>query len=397
VKILQFSQIGSRTGGAAEISYLLKQGLEENGHFVDMISPEGTLSDGSTIQLPVYMTMKQRLALDESFKEGLLDKYGFTHLCLRRMIEKYDVLHIHNFTQTGLTLGNIVELSKSIKVVVTGHDMSLLTGRCAHSFSCERFKTGCFECPLPNIEPLTRKDSCKEVWEYKSDTLKEKHKNITFVAPSKWLESLMRQGITKNQNIRVVDNGVDTNNFKYEFKSIAREKLGLPQGKQILLYVAHGGKQSPWRCNETIDKTLEHFKSEGNVLLVSLGNSSKEESETEIKLPYITDKSLLSLYYAASSAFIFPSKADTSPLVVREAILSGTPVCSYNVGGIPELIEPGVTGYLAKPGDIDDFIIGVENVLGYSIGQDKLRELSEKWSYRRMTGNYLDLYSKMLT
>lgn len=397
MKILQFNQIGSRTGGAAEISYLLKQGLEEQGHLVDMVSPEGTLSDGSTIQLPVYMTMKQRLALDESFKEGLLDRYGFTHLCLRRMAEKYDVLHIHNFTQTGLTLGNIVELSKSIKVVVTGHDMSLLTGRCAHSFNCERFKTGCFECPLPNIEPLTKKDSCKEVWEYKSDTLKEKYKNTTFVAPSKWLESLMLQGITRNQNIRVIDNGVDTNNFKYEFKSIAREKLGLPQGKQILLYVAHGGKQSPWRCNETIDKTLEHFKSEGNVLLVSLGNSSKEESETEIKLPYITDKSQLSLYYAAASAFIFPSKADTSPLVVREAILSGTPVCSYNVGGIPELIEPGVTGYLAKPGDIGDFIIGVENVLGYTISQDKLKELSEKWSYKRMTSDYLELYNNMLT
>lgn len=395
MKILQFNQISSRTGGATEISYLLKQGLEELGHVVDMVSPEGTPSDGSTIQLPVFTSMKQRMALDESMKEGLLDKYGLTHICLRRMVEKYDVLHIHNFAQTGLTLGNIIELSKEIKIVITGHDMSILTGRCAHSFTCDRFVKGCFECPLPNIEPLTKKDTCKEVWEYKSDLLARKIDNITFVSPSKWLESLMRQGITKNQNIKLIDDGVDTNNFKYEFKSIARDKLGLPQGKQILLYVSHGGKQSPWRCNTTIDKTLEHLKEDGNVLLVSLGNNVKEESETEIKLPYITDKAQLALYYSAASAFIFPSKADTSPLVVREAILSGTPVCAYGVGGIPELIEAGVTGYCSKPGDIDDFIIGVENVLGYSISPDKIKELAEKWSYRTMTNKYLELYKEV--
>ena len=44
---------------------------------------------------------------------------------------------------------------------------------------------------------------------------------------------------------------------------------------------------------------------------------------------------------------------ETSPLVIREAFLTGVPVVASNIGGIPELIDPERNGLLFEPGDVD--------------------------------------------
>jgi len=47
--------------------------------------------------------------------------------------------------------------------------------------------------------------------------------------------------------------------------------------------------------------------------------------------------------------FIFPTRADNLPLVLQESMACGTPMVSFKVGGVPDLVRPGITGYLATP------------------------------------------------
>ena len=54
---------------------------------------------------------------------------------------------------------------------------------------------------------------------------------------------------------------------------------------------------------------------------------------------------------AASRAMVLPSFAENMPVVIMEALALGRPVISTYVAGIPELIQPGKTGWLVPAGD----------------------------------------------
>jgi glycosyltransferase involved in cell wall biosynthesis len=55
--------------------------------------------------------------------------------------------------------------------------------------------------------------------------------------------------------------------------------------------------------------------------------------------------------YARADVFVFPTFADTLPLVNMEAMASGLPIVTTNVGALTEEIEDGVTGFLVPPRD----------------------------------------------
>ncbi|MFJ5714119.1 glycosyltransferase family 4 protein [Neobacillus sp. NPDC093127] len=57
-----------------------------------------------------------------------------------------------------------------------------------------------------------------------------------------------------------------------------------------------------------------------------------------------------------STVFILPSDTEGLPLSIIEAMASGLPAISTNVGGVPELIEDGKTGFIIKPGSVDELI-----------------------------------------
>jgi glycosyltransferase involved in cell wall biosynthesis len=59
----------------------------------------------------------------------------------------------------------------------------------------------------------------------------------------------------------------------------------------------------------------------------------------------------LAAWMRRASVFVLPSMSEGLPRVVVEAMATGTPVIGSNVGGIPEMVEDGATGFLVSPGD----------------------------------------------
>jgi glycosyltransferase involved in cell wall biosynthesis len=54
---------------------------------------------------------------------------------------------------------------------------------------------------------------------------------------------------------------------------------------------------------------------------------------------------------ASADLFVLPSETEGMPAVLIEAGMSGLPSVAFNVGGVPEVLDPGVTGILVAPGD----------------------------------------------
>ena len=68
--------------------------------------------------------------------------------------------------------------------------------------------------------------------------------------------------------------------------------------------------------------------------------------------------------YACADVCLFPSLAENYPMTVLESLASGTPVVAFDVGGIPEQIVPGQTGYVAHDGDADELTAGLVQLAG---------------------------------
>ena len=99
--------------------------------------------------------------------------------------------------------------------------------------------------------------------------------------------------------------------------------------------------------------------------------------------------------------FIFPTRADNLPLVLQESMACGTPMVSFKVGGVPDLVRPGITGYLATPRDAQDFFNGIVQLLE----DDNLKENMSKncrkialqeYSLELQVKRYIELYEQVL-
>ena len=71
--------------------------------------------------------------------------------------------------------------------------------------------------------------------------------------------------------------------------------------------------------------------------------------------PYVTDAKALAGLYAAMDACVFPSLWDGMPNAALEAMAAARPVVATAVGGLPEIIEHGVSGVLVAPHALEDF------------------------------------------
>jgi glycosyltransferase involved in cell wall biosynthesis len=80
----------------------------------------------------------------------------------------------------------------------------------------------------------------------------------------------------------------------------------------------------------------------------------------------------LSQAYASADIFVFPSALETFGLVVTEAMAAGLPVVASRVGGIPDVVDEGRTGYTFKVGDVDAMIEGVRRI---AVSRERLRQM----------------------
>ena len=81
----------------------------------------------------------------------------------------------------------------------------------------------------------------------------------------------------------------------------------------------------------------------------------------------------LARWYRAADLLVLPSHSEGTPLVVMEALASGTPVLASRVGGIPGIIEPGRTGELVSPGQPRELADRLGGLLSRPAALERLR------------------------
>ncbi|RXA19707.1 glycosyltransferase family 4 protein [Methanosarcina sp. MSH10X1] len=219
---------------------------------------------------------------------------------------------------------------------------------------------------------------------------------------------IVNLGIDKNK-VHVVPNGVDTEKFKPAGKAHARNLLNLPQDKNIVLFV--GALRKIKGVDYLIEAARNFVNRDTDLFMVGRDDGLRKSLEKRARELKIADfikftgpvnHEDIPLWISASDILVLPSLSEGRPNVVLEALACEVPVVATNVGGIPELMVNGETGYLVpakSPGELSGKI---NKLLEDRNRREKMGKLGRKsiiqrgltWeAHAKMTVN---IYSELL-
>ncbi len=308
-----------------------------------------------------------RLARPPSFWDWWRGREDFNYPGTRRLLEtapvRPDVVHAHNLHGGYFDLRVLAPLSHRVPVIVTLHDAWLLSGHCAHSMACERWRTGCGECPDLTLFPAIRRDATAANWRRKRDIYAASR--LYVASPTKWLmekisQSMLSDGIVET---KVIPNGVPTAVFRPADKNVARGTLGIPSDALVFLSVANRLRTNRWKDYPTLEMALGMVSEKlagRRVIFLGVGDAGPPRKLGDMEfsfVPFLGEASTMAAYYQAADVFLHAAKLENFPLTVIEALASGLPVVASDVGGIPEQVKALTPGGGFGPAEADAILV----------------------------------------
>lgn len=173
-----------------------------------------------------------------------------------------------------------------------------------------------------------------------------------FVAVSRELDAALASVKVRPERRCLIPNGVDTDRFapaSPEYKLSRRGSLGLPDG----LIVVYAGRLAP-------GKRLEHLVSvwpgvravHRDAVLLVVGKGDDEARLRAIArdgVRFVGEVDDVLPYLQAADVFALPSAAEGLSVALLEAMAAGLPCVATDVGGNPDVIDHGETGWLVPP------------------------------------------------
>jgi glycosyltransferase involved in cell wall biosynthesis len=316
--------------------------------------------------------------------------------------KSFDIIHFHWVTGGFF---DIKPFMKNHKVVWTFHGVWPITGGCHINYDCTKWQTGCGECPQLGSDK--QNDLSFFCWKRKY-----KHFNddrLTIITPSQWLADMVKKSpiFTKNR-ILVLPNCIDTQTFRPFNKYSIRKIFEIPYEKAVIMFVAanitdeHKGLDLLFKALEEIADSNFHNKI--HLLIVGLADYLPEMINLKYSVSYLgklIDEITLALAYNCADVFVGPSRQDNLPTTFIEAASCGIPSVGFNVGGIPEIVDHKVSGYLANPFETSDLAQGIMWVLQDESRYKKLSVRARDYAVNRysmdiIARKHIELYRSLI-
>jgi len=213
----------------------------------------------------------------------------------------------------------------------------------------------------------------------------------------------------KEEKVHVVPNGVDTGKFKPVGKEHARNLLKLPQDKNIVLFV--GALREIKGVDYLIEAAKNFVNTNTGLFMVGRDDGLRKNLEKRTRELKIADyirftgpvnHEDIPLWISASDILVLPSLSEGRPNVVLEALACEVPVVATDVGGIPELMVDGETGYLVPAKNPAELSRKINKLLEDKSQRENMGKLGRKSIIQRgltweaHAKKTVDIYSELL-
>jgi putative colanic acid biosynthesis glycosyltransferase len=401
MKILMVNTEFSR-GGAAQVAKILHEALNATPGFQSLF----VYGRGPKVyENALRFAWQPEVYLHAFLTRALgLQGYGswFSTRRLKQVILQWNpnIIHLHNLHGYYINLDIIKALADiNIPIVWTLHDGWPLTGRCSYWLECSRWKTGCGYCPDLSRYPKTYLDTSAFMWKKKHKYFAQRWDPV-IVCPSQWLANQVKTSYLGNYRVEVIPHGINTEVFRPRNKAIARNQLGIPDAKKVILFVA-ADLGDERKGAKYLFEALQYINT-ADWMVITVGKKAdvkKGIAVNSIKhLGYVSAETLPEVYSAADILCV-PSLDEVFGLVVTESMACGTPIVGFKVGGIAEQVTEDC-GILVAPRDVKALKQAIEsllqnNELREEMGRNCRVRAETYYSVKRFVDRHLKLYCEL--
>jgi len=175
----------------------------------------------------------------------------------------------------------------------------------------------------------------------------------------------------------------------------------------MLVFAANGIRRNIWKDYRTLRASVALVAerlADQHVVFVALGETAPCEriGQAEIRfVPYEKNPESVARYYQAADVYVHAARVDTFPNTVLEALACGVPVVATAVGGIPEQVPNGESGFLVPPGDAEGMAARIVDLLTHDelrgqMGANAAELARAHFDLDRQADTYVDWYRAIL-
>lgn len=414
MKVLHFSAHSGRTGGgisAARIhNGLLSVGIDSH---MCVAFPTVDLPNAFTPNRSLTRRISERIlrpidrwvtnSVSHHYEDGI--STGFLGINIDELVrsERPDIVHLHWLAGGSFRLSTLAKIH--VPIVWRFPDMWAFCSVEQYQSDRSKYIGGPFE---KKSTAHRMSNPAYWAWRNKKITYSKIH-DIAVACPSKWLaEESGRSDLLFDREVFVVPTGCDTACFTPHDRIASRKNLGLPVNRKLILV----GADNLGVPRKGIDLFIEAMKivickratSDADApVVVSFGESGMQDGAggaSVFRLGKIEDREILSLLYSACDLFVAPSRMENLANTVLESLACGTPVVAFDIGGMPDMIDHRVNGYLATPFDTSSMAEGIEWALGpgssATVRQAARDKVLDQFSLQQEIDKYVALYERLL-
>ncbi len=208
-----------------------------------------------------------------------------------------------------------------------------------------------------------------------------------------------------SRDIQVIPNFIDTTRFRRQNKEHFRRAV-CPNGEKVMVHISNF---RPVKNATQVVEVFHRLRSHGlPVKLLMVGDGPERAPAEHLSrelgvyedIRFLGKQQPVEEILSIADVFLMPSGSETFGLAALEAMACNVPVVASNIGGLPELIEDGVSGYLCPLDDVDAF---TDRVLAILSSDDNLASMSaaarrraEHFDQERIVPMYESHYSSVV-